>query len=308
MATKVEQSHRTLTHCVICFALQCNSIISTWGHEDRSCPMTTMHVKLIMGQLMALVTCRPNLCGSEKCVARFTTTKLIFAAIWSEAINAVIISIMTPPISRPVLHTVSAASSTNVSTLMITVTEETKAIEEGNGEMVWPGRKMVQLGRKMVQLGRKMVQLGKKMVQSGKNETCDSRPSAPEGPGRKKRRSPRLDAPGEPWRSMRSPRPGAPGVQGRKRCTALDSVLLGYRGEKDAQPLTQCSWGTSEENARPSARCSIGGPGRRTRCSWGTREENDVQPSTGSSRSSLATEQGIKTDHPWIYIRNNILE
>ena len=40
---------------------------------------------------------------------------------------------MTPPISRPVLHTVSAASSTNVATLMSTVTEETKAIEEGNG-------------------------------------------------------------------------------------------------------------------------------------------------------------------------------
>ena len=42
-------------------------------------------------------------------------------------------SIMTPSISRPVLYTVSAASSTNVSTLMSTVTEETKAIEEGNG-------------------------------------------------------------------------------------------------------------------------------------------------------------------------------
>ena len=40
---------------------------------------------------------------------------------------------MTPPISRPVLHTVSAASSTNVPTLMSTVTEETEAIEEGNG-------------------------------------------------------------------------------------------------------------------------------------------------------------------------------
>ena len=39
---------------------------------------------------------------------------------------------MTPPISRPVLYTMSAASSTNVSTLMSTVTEETKAIE-GNG-------------------------------------------------------------------------------------------------------------------------------------------------------------------------------
>ena len=76
---------------------------------------------------------------------------------------------MTPPISRPVLHTVSAASSTNVSTLMSTVTEETEAIEEGNGEMVRP-----RPGRKMVQLGRKMVQLEKKMVQSGKNETCDS--------------------------------------------------------------------------------------------------------------------------------------
>ena len=117
---------------------------------------------------------------------------------------------MTPPISRPVLHIVSAASSTNVSTLMSTVTEETEAIEEGNGEML-------RLGRKMVQLGRKMVQLGKKIVQSGKNETCDSRPGAPEGPGRKKRRSPRLDAPGGPRRSMRGPRPGAPGVQGRKK-------------------------------------------------------------------------------------------
>ena len=42
-------------------------------------------------------------------------------------------SIMTPPISRPVLHTVSAASLTNVSTLMSTVTEETEAIEEQNG-------------------------------------------------------------------------------------------------------------------------------------------------------------------------------
>ena len=41
-------------------------------------------------------------------------------------------------------------------------------------------------------------------------------------------------------------------------CAALDPVLLGYKGEKDAQPLTQCSWGTSEENARPSARCSRG--------------------------------------------------
>ena len=40
---------------------------------------------------------------------------------------------MTPPISRPVLHTVSEASSTNVSILMSTVTEETKAIEGGNG-------------------------------------------------------------------------------------------------------------------------------------------------------------------------------
>ena len=40
---------------------------------------------------------------------------------------------MTPPISRPVLHTVSTASSTNVSTLMSTVTEETEAIEEENG-------------------------------------------------------------------------------------------------------------------------------------------------------------------------------
>ena len=86
------------------------------------------------------------------------------------------------------------------------------------------------------------MQLGKKMVQSGKNETCDSRPGAPEGPGRQKRCSPRLDALGAPWRSMRG----------------LDPVLLGYRGEKDAQPLTQCSWGTSEENARPSARCSRG--------------------------------------------------
>ena len=78
-----------------------------------------------------------------------------------------------------------------------------------------------------MQLGKKMVQWGKKMVQSGKNETCDSRPCALEGPGRKKRCSPRLDAPGEPWSSMRGPRPGAPGVQGRKRCTVLDSVLLG---------------------------------------------------------------------------------
>ena len=42
-------------------------------------------------------------------------------------------SIMTPPILKLVLHTVSAASSTNVSTLMSTVTEETEAIEEGNG-------------------------------------------------------------------------------------------------------------------------------------------------------------------------------
>ena len=100
-----------------------------------------------------------------------------------------------------------------------------------------------------MQLGRKMVQLRKKMVQSGKNETCDSRPGAPEGLARKKRRSPRLDAPGEPWRSMHGPRPGAPG----------------YRGEKDAQPLTQCSRGTREENARPSVRCSRG-----------TREENPV--------------------------------
>ena len=83
-----------------------------------------------------------------------------------------------------------------------------------------------------MQLGRKMLQLGKKMVQLGKNETCDchSRPGAPEGPGRKKRRSPRLDAPRGPWRSMRGPRPGAPGVQGRKRSTALDSVLLGDQG------------------------------------------------------------------------------
>ena len=127
---------------------------------------------------------------------------------------------MTPPISRPVLHTVSAASSTNVSTLMSTVTEETEAIEEGNEEMVRPGRKMVQLEMKMVQLGKKIVQLGK-------NETCDSRPGALEGPGRKKRHSPRLDALGGPWRSVRGARPGAPGVQGRKRCTSLDSVLLG---------------------------------------------------------------------------------
>ena len=59
---------------------------------------------------------------------------------------------------------------------------------------------------------------------------CANRPGAPEGPGRKKRRSPRLDAPGGPWRSMRGPRPGAPGIQGRKRCTALDSVLLGDQG------------------------------------------------------------------------------
>ena len=156
---------------------------------------------------------------------------------------------MTPPISRPVLHTVSAASSTNVSTLMSTVTEETEAIEEGNGEMV-------RLGRKMVQFWRKMVQLGKKMVQSGKNETCDSRPSAPEGPGRKKRRAALV--------SMLLGDHG--GV-----CAALDPVLLGYRGEKDVQPLTQCSWGTREENAQPS-----------TQCSRGNGEEN-VQPSTRCS-------------------------
>ena len=127
---------------------------------------------------------------------------------------------MTPLISRPVLHRVSAASSTNVSTLLSTVTEETKAIEEGNGEMVRPGRKMAQLGD---------------------NETCDSLPGAPEGLGRKKRRAALV--------SMLLGDHG--GV-----CAALDPVLLGYRGEKDAQPLTQCSWGTREENARPSTRCS----------------------------------------------------
>ena len=81
-----------------------------------------------------------------------------------------------------------------------------------------------------MQLGKKMVQSGKKMVQSGKNETCDSRPGAPE--------------------VLLVNRGGV--------CAALDPVLLGYRGEKDAQPLTQCSWGTSEENARPSAWCSRG--------------------------------------------------
>ena len=83
-------------------------------------------------------------------------------------------------------------------------------------------------------------------------------------------------------------------------CAALDPVLLGYRGEKDAQPLTQCSWRTSEENARPSAQCSRG-TGEENPVLLRTREENDVQPSTGSSRSSLATEQKIKADHPWIY-------
>ena len=46
---------------------------------------------------------------------------------------------------------------------------------------------------------------GEENVQSGKNETCDSRPGAPEGPGRKKRHSRRLDAPGGPWRSMHGP-------------------------------------------------------------------------------------------------------
>ena len=149
---------------------------------------------------------------------------------------------MTPPISRPVLHTVSAASSTNVSTLMSTVTEETKVIEEGNGEMVRPGRKMVQLGRKMVQLGKKMCNRGRM-----RRATLD--PVLLRDRGEKR---------GAALVSMLLGDRG--GV-----CTALDPVLLGYRGEKDSQPSTQCSWGTREENARPL-----------TQCSRGTGEENPV--------------------------------
>ena len=104
------------------------------------------------------------------------------------------------------------------------------------------------------------MQLGKKMVQSGKNETCDSRPGAPEGPGMKKRCSPRLDAPGEPWRSMHGPRPGAHGVQGRKRCTALDSVLLGDQGG-ECTALGPVLYG--DRGGEPGA---PDGPGRKMMC------------------------------------------
>ena len=46
-------------------------------------------------------------------------------------------------------------------------------------------------------------------------------------------------------------------------CAALDPVLLGYRGEKDAQPLTQAPGGPVRRmhGPRPGA---LGGPGRRT--------------------------------------------
>ena len=74
------------------------------------------HVKLIMGQLMALVTCRLNLCGSEKCVARFTTTKLTFAAISSKAVNSAFFGVAavnifyndTSDIKASVIHSVSS--------------------------------------------------------------------------------------------------------------------------------------------------------------------------------------------------------
>ena len=76
---------------------------------------------------------------------------------------------------------------------------------------------------------------------------------------------------------MHGPQPGAQGGPGRRMC-----------GPRPGAPE---------------------GPGRKKMCNprLGTREEKDVQPSTGSSRSSLATEQGENTDHPWIYL-NNILE
>ena len=64
---------------------------------------------------------------------------------------------MTPPISRPVLHTVSAASSTNVSTLMSTVTEETKAIERGNGAT---GEKNGAIGEKNGAIGEENGAIG----------------------------------------------------------------------------------------------------------------------------------------------------
>ena len=66
-----------------------------------------------------------------------------------------------------------------------------------------------------MQLGKKMVQSGKKMVQSGKNETCDSRPGAPEGPGRKE-------------------------VQPSSRCSW--GTVKEYE-----RPSTRCSWGTGEK-------------------------------------------------------------
>ena len=90
-----------------------------------------------------------------------------------------------------------------------------------------------------MQLGKKMVQSGKKMVQSGKNETCDSRPGAPEV---------LLVNRGGVCAALD---PVLLGYRGRKRCTALDSVLLGGPVRRMHGP-------------RPGA---LGGPGRRSRCS-----------------------------------------
>ena len=112
-------------------------------------------------------------------------------------------------------------------------------------------------------------------------------------------------------------------------------------GEENARPSTRCSWGTGEENARPSTRCSWGTGEENarpsTRCSWGTGEENarlSTRCSRGTGRRMRGPrpgapegpgrmcsprlahpgphwrprmEQGIKTDHPWIYLNNNKL-
>ena len=111
-----------------------------------------------------------------------------------------------------------------------------------------------------------MVQLGKKMVQSGKNEICDPRPVAPEELGRKKRCSPRLSAPGGPQRSMRSPRPDVPGVSGRE-----------MRGPQPGAPE---------------------GPGRKKMCS--------PRLSHPGPHWRPRMEQGIKTDHLWIYLNRKL--
>ena len=146
--------------------------------------------------------------------------------------------------------------------------------------------------------GRKMVQLGKKMVQSGKNETCDSRPGAPEGPGRKKRRSPRLDAPGGLQRSMRGPRPGAPGVQGRKKLCSPRLSAPGGPGRRMHGPRPGALGGPGRRMCGPTPGAPEG-PGRKKMC--------NPRLAHPGLRWRPRMEQGIKTDHPWIYLNNNYI-